>query len=128
MLLVLAPADASCSLELLAKSIHASKTSSIDHILDLMLGDGSRDSENDLRWEELLAFLRANPGPTLVYVSLQQQAENHAKALKGLGFSAAAFHAGMKIEDKKRVQEDFMASRVRIVSRFLRIHLLYCGA
>ena len=88
-----------------------------------MFGGGSRDSENDLRWEELLAFLRANPGPTLIYVSLQQQAENHAKDLKGLGFSAAAFHAGMKIEDKKRVQEDFMASRVRIVSRFLRIHL-----
>lgn len=60
-------------------------------------------------------YLRHHDGPTLVYVTLQQQAELMAADLSKQGFHAIAFHAGMKVEDKRRVQEDFMANRVRIV-------------
>ena len=80
-----------------------------------MLGDRGR-SETDVRFQELFTFLRTHPGPTLVYVALQQQAEIHASALTGNGFNAAAFHAGMKTEEKQRIQDDFMASRIQIVS------------
>lgn len=60
-------------------------------------------------------FLRQHDGPTLVYVTLQQQAETMAADLCKQGFHAIAFHAGMKVEVKQKVQEDFMANRVRIV-------------
>ncbi len=67
------------------------------------------------QWDELVAFLRAHPGPTLIYVALQEQAESSAKTLQARGFEAAAFHAGMKAQDKHRIQDDFMASRIPIV-------------
>lgn len=61
-------------------------------------------------------FLLKHPGPTLVYVTLQQQAVLMASDLRKHGFKdAAAFHAGMKVEEKKQVQDDFMANRVRVV-------------
>jgi superfamily II DNA helicase RecQ len=61
-------------------------------------------------------FLRKHPGPTLVYVTLQQQAVSMAEDLKKNGFrQTAAFHAGMKVEQKMEVQEGFMANKVRIV-------------
>lgn len=80
-----------------------------------MFGKAAK-TENDRRFEELFEFVRRSPGPTLVYVALQQQAEAHAEALTRKGFSAAAFHAGMKTEVKKQVQEDFMSGKIRIVS------------
>lgn len=61
-------------------------------------------------------FLRKHPGPTLVYVTLQQQAVSMASDLRKQGFrNSSAFHGGMKVEEKKQVQDDFMANRVRIV-------------
>jgi len=76
----------------------------------------SAKTESDLRFEELFRFLDRNPGPTLVYVALQQQAESHAEALRRKKFNAAAFHGGMKTDEKKKIQEDFMAGKIRIVS------------
>ncbi|KAK4234543.1 P-loop containing nucleoside triphosphate hydrolase protein [Achaetomium macrosporum] len=72
-------------------------------------------TECDNRFEELFSFLRTHPGPTLVYVALQQQAETHAQVLKDQGFNAAAFHAGMKKEEKLFVQDDFMTGKIQIV-------------
>ncbi|KAH8688238.1 P-loop containing nucleoside triphosphate hydrolase protein [Ilyonectria robusta] len=63
----------------------------------------------------LLNFLKKNSGSTLVYVTLQKQAEEVAADLNKKGFGAHFFHAGMKVEEKKRIQDDFMASRIRIV-------------
>lgn len=60
-------------------------------------------------------FLRQHPGPTLVYVTLQQQSVTIAADLRKKKFNAVAFHAGMRVEEKKAVQEDFMANRVTIV-------------
>jgi len=73
-------------------------------------------STKDDKFPLIFAFLRKHPGPTLVYVTLQQQAVLMAESLREHGFGkTSAFHAGMKIDAKKRVQEDFMANRVHIV-------------
>ncbi|KAB5517483.1 ATP-dependent DNA helicase recQ [Coniochaeta sp. 2T2.1] len=67
------------------------------------------------KYEPIFYFLRTHPGPTLVYVTLQQQATSMASDLRNQGFKAAAFHAGMKVEEKRKVQDDFMANRIAIV-------------
>jgi superfamily II DNA helicase RecQ len=72
-------------------------------------------TEADKRFEELFRFLHSHPGPTLVYVAMQQQAETHARVLKDQGFKAAAFHAGMKTDDKRLVQDGFMSGKIQIV-------------
>lgn len=46
---------------------------------------------------------------------MQKEAEELAARLKRANFNAAAFHAGMKVEDKTKIQDDFMADRVEIV-------------
>jgi superfamily II DNA helicase RecQ len=63
----------------------------------------------------MFRFLNENPGPTLVYVTLQQQAVKLAADLRGQGFDAEAFHAGMRVDAKTEVQDKFLADRVRIV-------------
>jgi RecQ family ATP-dependent DNA helicase len=63
----------------------------------------------------LFKWLREHPGSTIVYVSLQQQAEDMCKALRSKSFNAAFYHAGMKVEEKTAVQDRFMADGIRIV-------------
>jgi superfamily II DNA/RNA helicase len=63
----------------------------------------------------LFQFLNENPGPTLVYVTLQQQAVRLAADLREQGFDAEAFHGGMRVDVKTEVQDKFLANRVRIV-------------
>ena len=54
-------------------------------------------------------------GPTIVYVTLQKTAERIAGMLKDHKFSAAAYHAGMKNEEREAVQNGFMIGEVEIV-------------
>ncbi|KAI1074251.1 ATP-dependent DNA helicase recQ [Whalleya microplaca] len=67
------------------------------------------------KYPRLFKFLAEHTGSTLVYVTLQKQAELLADDLKAQGFDATAFHAGLKTEEKTQVQDDFMAGKVRIV-------------
>ena len=63
----------------------------------------------------LVARLRERPpGPTLVYVTLQQTAERVAAALSDKGFPARAYHAGMEAEARSRVQDWWQASEAAI--------------
>ncbi|KAK1756332.1 P-loop containing nucleoside triphosphate hydrolase protein [Echria macrotheca] len=109
------------NLELLAQTVNGSfdgGTRGFERFSAMVFGEEPDESfvtESDARFEALFAFLRANPGPTLVYVALQQQAVNNAKALKKQGFNAAPFHAGMKTEEKQAIQDDFMSSKIEIV-------------
>ncbi|TPX19052.1 uncharacterized protein E0L32_011296 [Thyridium curvatum] len=64
---------------------------------------------------KLLKFLEKHPGSTLVYVTQQKQAEFVAAQLRRKGLDAQSFHAGMKVEEKQKIQDDFMASKIRIV-------------
>jgi len=49
-------------------------------------------------------------GASIVYVTRQNTTETVAKMLKNNEFNAFAYHAGMNANDRKQVQEDFIAS------------------
>ncbi len=64
----------------------------------------------------LCAMLKKPPnGSTIVYVTLQNRAERVAQMLVDNGFSAAAYHAGMKNETRDQIQHRFMAGQIEIV-------------
>ena len=64
----------------------------------------------------LLSRLKDRPqGPTIVYVTLQRTAEAVAAALSKRSFSARAYHAGMRSEERDKVQDWFMNSSDAIV-------------
>ncbi|KAI1276988.1 P-loop containing nucleoside triphosphate hydrolase protein [Xylaria sp. FL0933] len=67
------------------------------------------------KFPRLLEFLKKHSGPTLVYVTLQKQAEDLANLLANKGHSATCFHAGLQTDVKTQTQERFMAGKVRIV-------------
>lgn len=102
------------SLHLYAQTIDT-HNDGLDDTMQVKLGEGDK-YKSDRRFEEMFKFLRAHPGPTLIYVALQAQAETHARVLRERGFIAAAFHAGMSMDQKKNIQDEFMASKIQIVS------------
>jgi len=66
--------------------------------------------------QALLEHIDANqPGPTIVYVTLQKTAEKVADLLAQSGHQARAYHAGLKNELRQDVQDWFMASDTAIV-------------
>ena len=80
--------------------------------LTLLMTPVAASDRDDL----LLAKLRERaPGPTIIYVTLQKTAEQVAALLKGHGFEARAYHAGMKPDVRAGIQEWFMASNEGIV-------------
>ena len=52
--------------------------------------------------------IKANPGTSIVYVSLQRDAEAVADSLVNAGIEARAYHAGMEDEDRSSVQNWWM--------------------
>lgn len=65
---------------------------------------------------QLLNLLAKDPGaPTIVYVTRQKTAEQVAAILSAKGIPAAAYHAGMKSEDRESIQDDFMKSKTPLV-------------
>ncbi|NVK23474.1 MAG: RecQ family ATP-dependent DNA helicase [Gammaproteobacteria bacterium] len=52
---------------------------------------------------------------TIIYVTLQQTAEEVAQALNQVGFNVAAYHAGMDSEKRQLIQTDFMAGNIDII-------------
>lgn len=81
---------------------------------NLHLNAEAVEAEKD-KLPKVTKFLREHAGSTLIYVTLQKQAEDLAESLRKRKFDAVAFHAGMRNEEKAKVQDDFMASKVRIV-------------
>ncbi|MFQ5639303.1 MAG: ATP-dependent DNA helicase RecQ [bacterium] len=53
--------------------------------------------------------------PTIVYVTLQKTAESVAEFLCSKGVHAHAYHAGMKNEDRERIQNEFMSGELDCV-------------
>lgn len=66
-------------------------------------------------YPRLFKFLKGNPGPTIIYVTLQKQTELLAQMLRKQGFNAKAFHAGMKTPDKTKIQDEFMAASEMVI-------------
>ena len=68
------------------------------------------------RDQALLAAIHENPpGAANVYVTLQKTAEQVAQMLANAGLPARAYHAGLKADDRSRIQEWFMAADDAIV-------------
>ncbi|KAF2119953.1 P-loop containing nucleoside triphosphate hydrolase protein [Lophiotrema nucula] len=64
---------------------------------------------------DLIEFLRKQPGPTIVYVTIQKGAETLADTLHNRGFKARAYHAGMDAKARTKIQDDFLESKDIIV-------------
>jgi ATP-dependent DNA helicase RecQ len=67
------------------------------------------------RTQDLVERLRLPsrpPGPTIVYVTLQQTATNVASKLAEAGLPARAYHAGLGAELREEIQDWFMEGKV----------------
>jgi len=71
----------------------------------------ARNADDKLR--RLLAFCRAEPGSGIVYAGTRVRCEELAALLRRHGVVAGHYHAGTS--DRARVQDDFMADRIRVV-------------
>jgi ATP-dependent DNA helicase RecQ len=64
----------------------------------------------------LIKRLRTKPpGSTIIYVSLQRDAETVAENLRKNGFNARSYHAGMSAENRATVQDGFMDNSIEII-------------
>ena len=71
------------------------------------VGDGRR---------QLLGFLESHKGESgIVYTLSRKQTEALAAHLQARGYSAAAFHAGLPAEEKRRVYKEFVSDRIETV-------------
>lgn len=52
----------------------------------------------------------------IIYCLTRKETERAADVLSSFGFSVSAYHAGMKDEDRKRIQEDFIYDRVNVIA------------
>ena len=76
--------------------------------------DISNGREKDAR---LLEFLRETPGSGIVYASSRKRCEEVRQLIADqLKRAVGTYHAGLLPEDRRRVQEDFMADRVQIIA------------
>ena len=74
---------------------------------------GARDED---RPGLLVRRLSERPaGPTIIYVSLQRDAEEVAAHLQKSGFEAFPYHAGLSAELRASTQDSFMAGRIPII-------------
>ncbi|NMH64032.1 RecQ family ATP-dependent DNA helicase [Shewanella salipaludis] len=64
---------------------------------------------------QLLQQIRAQSGAGIVYVTLQQTAQEVADYLKAQGIAAGAYHAGFEDRQRQAIQADFMADKLQIV-------------
>lgn len=64
---------------------------------------------------ELTKIVRAQTGPGIVYVTLQQSAEQVANMLSAQGLQAVAYHAGLEDTLRGQIQDDFMAGKINVV-------------
>ncbi|AVT31987.1 recombinase RecQ [Plantactinospora sp. BC1] len=69
----------------------------------------------DYRWRRLLALLRAESRPGIVYVPTRRAAEELAERLTEADFPAKYYHGGMPAGAREELHEDFLADRVPIM-------------
>jgi ATP-dependent DNA helicase RecQ len=79
--------------------------------LDLRVLPVSQNHKN----QALLDAVRAQQGCGIVYVTLQQSAEQVARFLSQQGIVTRAYHAGLADELRQSIQQDFMLGRIQVV-------------
>ncbi|WP_276496445.1 RecQ family ATP-dependent DNA helicase [Pontibacter litorisediminis] len=63
----------------------------------------------------LLEILQRMPGQSIVYVRSRRQTVEMAKFLQSRRISAAAYHAGLKFEERSKVQQQWVEDKVRVM-------------
>ena len=79
-------------------------------ILQVQVADTFQD-----KTARVIPLLTSRTGPTIIYVTLQRQAEELAAHLTACGFDALVYHAGLPSEQRQTVQTQFMQSEKGIV-------------
>ena len=54
-------------------------------------------------------------GPAIIYCQLKAECENIKVSLRQVGIKAETYHAGMEIEKRRTVQNDFMVDKVDVI-------------
>lgn len=91
------------------------RTSSYRHNLHLRVQSVEDDYDGSKRIELVRKHLRANPGPSIVYLTTQKHTEQVARELSNGQLSVKHYHAGMPQDERKATQEWFMASENAVV-------------
>ncbi|MBO4210145.1 RecQ family ATP-dependent DNA helicase [Micromonospora echinofusca] len=69
----------------------------------------------DYRWRRLVALLREDERPGIIYVPTRRSAEELAARLTAAGFPAQYYHGGMAAGAREELHEAFLADRVPIM-------------
>lgn len=73
-------------------------------------------TEHKQRASALLKTLKQSPSsPTIIYVTLQNTAEQLANHLNKNQYPAQHYHAGMSAEDREHIQNQFMQGRINCI-------------
>jgi ATP-dependent DNA helicase RecQ len=73
-------------------------------------------SGDDDKIQAILALLRKAPQRGIIYCATRKAVESVTQTLKDSGFQAGAYHAGLPPEQRKSIQDRFMADRLPIVA------------
>ncbi len=71
--------------------------------------------EKFARVHQLLRDRLSEDGSAVIYVATRKGAERLAEYLTAQGWTAVAFHAGLKSPEKRRIQDEFIAGQVRVI-------------
>ncbi len=72
-------------------------------------------TSDEQRWQRLLAQVRQEPRPGIVYAPTRAIAEQYATRLTEHGVEAVAFHAGLASGERNRRYTDFMADKIPVM-------------
>src|SRR5690606_15390515 len=105
------------SVQILARSVPLRRGQAPRRDLRTLLSnDGTMDSA---RWSHLLAFLKVNPFPTIVYTALPWQAAHLAQCLSARGDRdelCLEYHEEMSLDERQDSHDTFAAGMVDYVS------------
>jgi ATP-dependent DNA helicase RecQ len=74
-----------------------------------------RCTGEEQRWQRLLARVREEEPPGVIYAPTRAATEELASRLREAGVEAVAFHAGLSTGERDRRQADFMADRAPVM-------------
>ncbi len=81
-------------------------------VLPVNAGVGVGDSGKK---QQLLSLVSQQQGSGIVYVTLQNSAEQIADFLAQQGINAQAYHAGLPDEKRQQIQQDFMSGKAQVI-------------
>ncbi|GGL64401.1 ATP-dependent DNA helicase RecQ [Streptomyces fumigatiscleroticus] len=71
--------------------------------------------DEDDRRRAVLERAAAEPKPGIVYAATRKDSEYHAAELASLGFTAEAYHAGLKAAERARIHDAFLSGEADVV-------------